>query len=76
VFPTAGPIDADRYLVQITLDSPHATPDTYGFTTAGFNAAPTAGKVIDRIAAFVGVKRAAGVAALAEAPPSAGVGAE
>lgn len=66
IFPADGPIDADRYLVLITLDSPHATKDTYGFITAGFNAAPTAGAVIDRIAPFVGVKR---IAATPFAPP-------
>lgn len=59
VFPAVGPIDVDRYMVQITLDSPHATPETFGFITAGFNAAPTAGQVINRIAPFVGVKRVA-----------------
>ena len=68
VFPAVGPVDADRYMVQITLDSPQATPDTYGFITAGFNAAPTAGQVINRIAPFLGVKRAAG-AALSLPPP-------
>jgi cell division protein FtsI (penicillin-binding protein 3) len=57
VFPTDGPVTADRYLVIITLDSPHATPDSYGFITAGFNAAPTAGAVINRIAPFLGVQR-------------------
>ncbi len=57
VFPTDGPINTDRYLVMITLDSPHVTPDSFGFITAGWNAAPTAGAVIDRIAPFVGVKR-------------------
>ena len=67
VFPATGPIDADRYMVQITLDSPQATPDTFGFITAGFNAAPTAGQVINRVAPFLGVKRAP-VAALSQAP--------
>jgi cell division protein FtsI (penicillin-binding protein 3) len=57
VFPTDGPINAPRYLVQITLDSPQKTPDSAGFITAGWNAAPTAGAVIDRIAPFLGVKR-------------------
>jgi cell division protein FtsI (penicillin-binding protein 3) len=56
VFPATGPIDADRYMVQITLDSPHVTPDSFGFRTGGWNAAPTAGHVIERIAPFVGVK--------------------
>jgi cell division protein FtsI (penicillin-binding protein 3) len=57
VFPTDGAISAPRYLVQITLDSPQKTPDSAGFITAGWNAAPTAGAVIDRIAPFLGVKR-------------------
>ena len=56
-FPTDGPVSADRYLVIITLDSPHVTPDSYGFITAGWNAAPVAGAVIDRVAAFLNVKR-------------------
>jgi cell division protein FtsI (penicillin-binding protein 3) len=58
VFPATGPVNADRYMVQITLDSPQRTPDSFGFITGGWNAAPTAGHVIERIAPFVGVKRA------------------
>ncbi len=58
VFPTDGPIDADRYFVLIMLKDPKRLAETYGFATAGWNAAPAAGKVIDRIAPFVGVKRA------------------
>jgi cell division protein FtsI (penicillin-binding protein 3) len=68
VFPTDGPPGTERYFVLITIDSPHATKDTYGFITAGWNAAPTAGKVIDRIAPFLGVKR---LAATPFAPPPA-----
>jgi cell division protein FtsI (penicillin-binding protein 3) len=56
VFPATGPLTADRYMVQITLDSPQRTPDSFGFITGGWNAAPTAGHVIERIAPFVGVK--------------------
>jgi cell division protein FtsI (penicillin-binding protein 3) len=59
VFPTDGPIDADRYFVLIMLKDPKRLPETYGFATAGWNAAPAAGRVIDRIAPFVGVRRAA-----------------
>jgi cell division protein FtsI (penicillin-binding protein 3) len=58
VFPATGPLNADRYMVQITLDSPQRTPDSFGFITGGWNAAPTAGHVIERIAPFVGVKPA------------------
>ena len=75
VFPAEGPIDARRYMVLITLDSPQTAPDTFGFITAGFNAAPTAGQVIGRIAPFLGVERAPG-ATVAPAPPSAISGAE
>ena len=80
VFPAEGPLNADRYMVQITLDSPQRTPDSMGFITGGWNAAPTAGRVIDRIAPFVGVKRApqtlaaspiaAGAKPVAEASPA------
>ena len=58
VFPTTGPMDAPRYLVLIMMDEPHATKETYGFATGGWTAAPTAGRVIDRIAPFLGVDRA------------------
>jgi len=57
VFPTDGGVAGPRYLVMVTLDSPHVTKDSAGFITAGWNAAPTAGAVIDRIAPFVGVSR-------------------
>jgi cell division protein FtsI (penicillin-binding protein 3) len=70
VFPATGPVNADRYMVQITLDSPHVTPDSFGFRTGGWNAAPTAGKIIDRIAPFVGVKRMPETAAVAAIAPS------
>jgi cell division protein FtsI (penicillin-binding protein 3) len=58
VFPTDGPMDAPRYFVLVMIDEPHATKETFGFATGGWTAAPTAGKVIDRIAPFLGVKRA------------------
>lgn len=68
VFPAEGPVNADRYMVQITLDSPKAVPGTYGFRTGGWNAAPTAGKVIARIAPFVGVTPAPQAQAAFTAP--------
>ena len=73
VFPTDGPADAKRYLVLILFDEPHATPKTFGFMTAGWNAAPVAGRVIDRIAPFLHVGRVAPSVAspLASAPGKA-----
>jgi cell division protein FtsI (penicillin-binding protein 3) len=44
------PADNPRYLVLIMLDEPKAVKGTYGFATSGWNAAPTAAKVIARIA--------------------------
>ena len=58
VFPTTGPASAKRYFIYILLDEPHPAPGTFGFATAGFTAAPTAGAVINRIAPFLGLKRA------------------
>jgi cell division protein FtsI (penicillin-binding protein 3) len=58
VFPTDGPMDSPRYFVLIMLDEPKPTKETFGFATGGWTAAPTAGRVIDRIAPFLGVPRA------------------
>lgn len=57
VFPTDGPLEQDRYLVLIILDQPVGTKESFGLRTAGFNAGPAVGRVIDRIAPFVGVMR-------------------
>jgi cell division protein FtsI (penicillin-binding protein 3) len=57
IFPTDGPFTADRYLVLIMLDQPQPTAADSGVTTGGFTAAPTAGRVIERIAPFFGVRR-------------------
>jgi cell division protein FtsI (penicillin-binding protein 3) len=59
VFPTDGPVDADRYFVLILMDEPKGTAESFGFATGGWTAAPAAGRVIDRIAPFLGVARKA-----------------
>jgi cell division protein FtsI (penicillin-binding protein 3) len=51
VFPARKPL----YLVLIVLDEPQGTEATAGFATAGWTAAPTAGKVIARIAPMLNV---------------------
>ncbi|MGB5181447.1 MAG: penicillin-binding protein 2 [Xanthobacteraceae bacterium] len=50
------PADQPRYLLLIMLDEPHATPDTHGFTTSGWNAVPTGGAVVARIAPLLGIE--------------------
>jgi len=69
VFPTDGPMDAQRYFVFILLDEPNPTKDTGGFAMGAQTAAPTAGRVIERIAPILGVKREAVVPVVA--PPNA-----
>jgi cell division protein FtsI (penicillin-binding protein 3) len=58
VFPISNP----RYLVFIMLDEPHATKDTYGFSTGGWTAAPAVGRVIARIGPMLDVPRTTTVA--------------
>ena len=50
------PADKPRYLVLIMLDEPQAVPGTHGYATSGWNAAPTGGKVIARIAPLLGLE--------------------
>ena len=41
------------------MDEPHGTAKSFGFSTGGWVGAPPAGKVIERIAPFLGVQRRA-----------------
>ncbi|MFZ5729714.1 MAG: peptidoglycan D,D-transpeptidase FtsI family protein [Pseudomonadota bacterium] len=66
VFPTDGPLENDRYFVLVLLDEPHGTPETFGYSTGGWVAAPAVGNTIARIAPFLGVQRHIGP--LAEQP--------
>src|ERR1044072_8975551 len=50
------PADQPRYLVTILLDEPQGLPETHGFATSGWNAAPTAGKIISRVAPMLGLE--------------------
>jgi cell division protein FtsI (penicillin-binding protein 3) len=49
------PADKPRFLVLIMLDEPKALPETHGFTTSGWNAVPTGGAVVARIAPLLGI---------------------
>jgi cell division protein FtsI (penicillin-binding protein 3) len=51
----AFPMEAPRYLLLVMLDEPQALPETHGYATAGWNAVPVAGKIIERIAPLLGV---------------------
>ena len=55
-FAAVFPMDEPRYVIVAMLDEPKATPDTYGFTTAGWNVAPVVSGTISRIAPMLGVR--------------------
>jgi len=50
------PADKPRYLLLVMLDEPQPTPETHGYATAGWNAGPTAAKVIARIAPLLDIE--------------------
>ena len=58
VFPTDGAIGDDRYFVLIMLDEPQGNAQTGGWATGAMVAAPAVGKVVERIAPYLGVRRA------------------
>jgi len=51
VFPKKNP----RYIVLLFLDNPKPTKNTHGYATGGWNAAPTGGRIIARMAPLLGV---------------------
>ncbi|WP_408870820.1 peptidoglycan D,D-transpeptidase FtsI family protein [Gluconacetobacter takamatsuzukensis] len=54
-FTSIFPMNAPRYAVYVMLDSPKATPQTHGWTTAAWNAAPTVSKIVTRVAPMLGL---------------------
>jgi cell division protein FtsI (penicillin-binding protein 3) len=55
-FTAIVPADNPRFQVLVMLDEPKALPETHGFITSGWNAVPTGGKVIERIAPLLGIE--------------------
>jgi cell division protein FtsI (penicillin-binding protein 3) len=49
------PMDAPRYVVIAMLDEPHGTAATGGYATAGQVAAPSVGRIVNRIGPLLGV---------------------
>lgn len=54
-FVAGFPMHNPRYIVQVMIDEPKGNKSTYGFATAGWTAAPAAGRIISRIAPLLGV---------------------
>ncbi|MBR0551125.1 penicillin-binding protein 2 [Sphingomonadaceae bacterium LXI357] len=54
-FAAAFPMDNPQYVVMATLVAPVGTKETYGFTTAAWNAAPVVRNTIERAGPLLGV---------------------
>lgn len=68
-FPTDGPPSAPRYFILILMDEPHADK-TGADPTGGIVAAPAVGKIAERIAPFLGIKRRPELIPFAPAAPT------
>ena len=52
-FMAVAPADKPKYLFMTIMDEPQAVAGTYGYQTAGWNAGPVTGAVIERSAPFL-----------------------
>lgn len=64
-FVGAVPGYAPRYAVLISFDEPQPLKETYGYATAGWNAAPAFARVVERAAPLLGLSTVSESAALA-----------
>ncbi|MEN3931314.1 penicillin-binding protein 2 [Microvirga sp. W0021] len=55
-FMAVFPSDKPKYLVLVIFDEPKGLPETYGYSTAAWNAGEVTGKIIRRIAPLLGVE--------------------
>jgi len=54
-FTAVYPMDKPKYVFLTIIDEPQAVEGTHGFMTSGWNAAPTTGNVIERVAPLLSV---------------------
>ena len=55
----AFPMTDPQYSIYLVLDDPKALPQTFGYKTAGWNAAPIVAQIIRRIGPLLGIKASA-----------------
>ncbi|MCX7324703.1 MAG: penicillin-binding protein 2 [Hyphomicrobiales bacterium] len=54
-FMAIAPSDKPRYLFMTLFDEPQGLPETHGYATSGWNASPTTGRIIERVAPLLGL---------------------
>lgn len=54
-FMAVAPADKPRYLFLTILDEPRGLPETHGYATSGWNAAPTTGRIVERVSPMLGI---------------------
>lgn len=55
-FLSAFPANDPRYAMLVMFDEPQGTKETYGFATAGWNAAPVTARIVKRVAPLLGIQ--------------------
>lgn len=55
-FMSVMPADKPRYILLTMLDEPKGLPETHGYATSGWNTAPVAGKILERIGPMLGIE--------------------
>jgi cell division protein FtsI (penicillin-binding protein 3) len=55
-FMAVFPFDKPKYLVLVLYDEPKGLPETYGYSSAAWNAGVTTGKILERVGPLLGVK--------------------
>ena len=56
IFVGVFPINNPKYAVLILVDEPHPNKDSYGYATAGWVAAPAAGRVVSGMGSILGMR--------------------
>lgn len=54
-FMASFPMDDPRFVTLIMLDEPKGLPETFGYATAGWTAAPATGRLVERLAPVLGI---------------------
>lgn len=55
-FMAVMPADKPRFILLTMLDEPQGLPETHGYATSGWNAAPATGRIVERVGPMLGLE--------------------